>query len=97
MNNKPGIMDTDEMINSVIIDCNNAVKYIVNGDYIAWCNINTQIVRKLSLIKEGIKKDINAKNEKIEILKQHIKELGGDVVDNVPVSVFDNNKKDGAE
>ena len=57
-----GIFSHDEIIDSVIIDCNTAVRLITSGNYIGWCNAMTEIVRKITVLKDGIKNDFESKN-----------------------------------
>ena len=47
---------TNKMIDSMIIDCNNAVKMMTSGNYIAWCGLMVKMVQKLSALKEEIGK-----------------------------------------
>lgn len=88
-----GFINTDQMIDGLIQDCNNAVRNLVSGNYIAWCNINVQMVQKLAALKKGYKDDIDQKNQKIEDLKQMLRNRGEDVID-IPAGEL---VKDGAE
>lgn len=88
-----GFINTDQMIDGLIQDCNNAVRNLMSGNYIAWCNITVQMVQKLAALKKGYKDDIDQKNQKIEDLKQMLRNRGEDVID-VPAEEL---VKDGAE
>lgn len=46
----------NQMIDSIIIDCNDAVKQITSGNYIAWCGLMVKMVQKLSALKNEINK-----------------------------------------
>ena len=94
MNEPEGFLNTEAMIDGMIQDCNNAVRQIVTGNYIAWCNITVQMVQKLSALKKGYKDDIDSKNQRIEDLKEMLRNRGEDIID-VPAEELV--KKDGAE
>lgn len=49
-------MSNEQKIDSLIIDCNDAVKLITSGNYIAWCGLMVKMVQKLSALKEEIGK-----------------------------------------
>jgi len=77
VNDGGGLLDNIGMIDSLIVDCNTSVKTLVEGNYIAFCNKMCEMVRKLNLLKNGVKETIESRN-------QHIKELeimlnGGEV------------------
>jgi hypothetical protein len=60
------------IIDSLIADCNNAVKLITGGNYIAWCGAMVQVVQKLMELNENINNDIQDRNNKIEALKREL-------------------------
>ena len=41
-----------ELVDSLINDCNDAIKAIVSGQYVAWSNIMVGMVRKLATLRE---------------------------------------------
>jgi hypothetical protein len=45
-------MDNKEIIDSIIMDCNAAIHEAISGNYVSWCNIMVQIVKKLSDLKD---------------------------------------------
>lgn len=47
---------TSRLIDSIIIDCNDSVKMIMSGNYIAWCGLMVKTVQKLSALKDEIGK-----------------------------------------
>lgn len=94
MNEPEGFLNTEAMIDGMIQDCNNAVRQIATGNYIAWCNLMVQMVQKLAALKKGYKDDIDSKNQRIEDLKEMLRNRGEDIVD-VPAEELV--KKDGAE
>lgn len=89
-----GIYSHEEIIDSAIVDCNTAVRFIVSGNYIAWCKTMTDVVQKLTVLKDGIKNDLESKNKNIEELKEQMRRSGVEIKD-IPIEEFIN--KDGAD
>lgn len=75
VNDGGGLMDAEGLIDSLIIDCNNAVKAVASGEYIRWCGISVQMVQKLSTLKQGITEDIKSRDQRIAELKKSNDEL----------------------
>lgn len=75
VNDGGGLMDAEGLIDSLIIDCNNAVKAVASGEYIRWCGISVQMVQKLSTLKQGITADIKSRDQRIAELKKSNDEL----------------------
>lgn len=69
VNDGGGLYDSAGFIDTIILDCNNAVKQLVNGNYISFCNSMAEAVKKLAVLKEGVT------NEKAAMLKQ-VDEMG---------------------
>lgn len=79
-----GIMNHSEMIDSLIVDCNTAVRELVSGQSVVWCATMTQIVKKLNVLKTGIADDIKSKSETIEKLKTQLRNAGIEVIELLP-------------
>ena len=75
VNDGKGLWDNAGLIDTLILDCNNMTKALVEGNYVKYCNINVQAVQKLASLKEGIQKDIAAKDETIRELFAKCEEL----------------------
>lgn len=75
VNDGKGLFDAEGMIDSLIIDCNNAVKAVASGEYIGWCGISVQMVQKLSALKNGIAADMKNRDDQISELKEINDEL----------------------
>ena len=69
-------MTNSEMIDSMIIDCNEAVKAAVSGQMIQWCRIMYEMVLKLSNLKNGIRAELQNREESIAMLKNMLKDAG---------------------
>lgn len=76
VNNGRGLYDSDGLIDTLISDCNNAVKSCVGGQYIAFCNIMVQMVQKLAKLKIGIRNDIQNRENNIRFLEKQLSDLG---------------------
>lgn len=70
VNDGGGLYDNEGLCDSLILDCNNAVKVLFSGNYVSFCNVIVQMVQKLSNLKKGIKNDMAGKDETIEELKR---------------------------
>lgn len=76
-----GLFDSQELIGSLINDCNEAVKQLVGGQYILWCATMANMAKKLSLLKDGVRDDIMNKQDQIECLKEQLRKCGRRVDD----------------
>ena len=79
-----GLYKTDELIDSMILDVNNGLKSLINGQYIAFADTMHGIAEKLVVLKKGIADDLKHKNETIEQLKEQLRHCGLDVRD-IPI------------
>ena len=70
VNDGKGLFDNEGLCDSLIMDCNNAVKSLTGGNYVQFCGIIVQMVQKLANLKEGIKKDMDSMKDKVEELKK---------------------------
>ena len=68
----------DEIIDSLIVDCNNSVRLALNGNYIAWCNSMVNLTRNLELLREKVKDEQSKNLQKIEELKTQLKNADKD-------------------
>jgi len=87
-----GLFTNTELIDSLIIDLNALPKELINGQYIQFCTLVSQMGQKLVSLKKGVPADIESKNKIIEDLKEQLRNCGIEVV-TIPVSDL---KKDGA-
>lgn len=58
-----GNTNHDAMIDSIIIDCNDAVKALAGGNYIQWCAGMVKIVQKLANLKQCIRDGIQSRDD----------------------------------
>lgn len=70
VNDGKGLLDNDGLCDSLILDLNNLIKLILNGQYIQFSATVTGMVQKLVNLKKGIKDDLDAMKEKVEELKR---------------------------
>lgn len=82
VNDGKGLYDSDGLLDSLIVDCNNVVKELCSGQYIEFCRIILEMAQKLVELKKGIKADLESKDKTIDELtglcNELSKEKGGD-------------------
>ena len=69
------MFDVHQIIDSIIEEQYGMFKGLVSGNYSAFCTFFADIMGKLAALREGVKKDEEAKNAQIEDLKAQIKRL----------------------
>lgn len=79
VNNGSGLYDSEGLIDTLISDCNNAVRACIGGQYIAFCNTMVQMVQKLGKLKSGVQNEMASKEETINRLKRQLRELGAEI------------------
>ena len=76
-NDGGGLMDNIGMIDSLIVDCNENVKKLLAGQYIAFCKGMYDMVNKLGLLKAGVKNDTEDLQRQIRELRELLQQEGG--------------------
>ena len=75
----------NDAFDSLILDCNTAIKMILSGNYIAWCGTMQRIAVRLAETQVQVQKEIKDRDDKIKTLEQFVKDLnngGADVGSN---------------
>lgn len=72
VNDGGGLFDSAGLVDTIILDCNNTVRQMVSGNYIAFCNGMAEIVKKLGVLKEGISKEKKAMRDEVEYLGKQL-------------------------
>lgn len=85
------MLDNQQLIDSMILDCNNAVGAIAQGQYILFCRIMYEMVQKLGNLKKGVAVELKNREEIIAGLKDQLRNAGMQVED-VPVEVLTENE-----
>lgn len=70
VNDGKGFWNNEGLCDTLIADCNNAVKQLASGQYIAFCGIVYNMAQKLANLKKGIRAELDSKDEIIEDLKR---------------------------
>ena len=78
------MLDNQQLIDSMILDCNNAVGAIAQGQYILFCRLMYEMVQKLGNLKKGVSVELKNREEIIAGLKDQLRNAGMQVED-VPV------------
>lgn len=68
-----------ELIDTLILDCNEAVKAVASGQMIQWCKLMYEMVIKLSNLKKGIQNDLANREQTITALTQQLRAVGVDI------------------
>lgn len=82
-----GLYTNTELMDSVIVDLNNALKELFSGQYIQACCHVTQMSQKLVNLRNTIDDDLKNREETIERLKQVLHDSGIEVRDLTPEEV----------
>lgn len=72
LNDGGGLMDNLGLIDSLIVDCNEAVRILVNGQYVLFCSQIVQMVQKLGNLRDGVKNDMDARDRLIAEAREQI-------------------------
>ena len=81
VNDGGGLYDSAGFIDTIILDCNNSVKQLAGGNYIGFCNGMAEIVKKLTVLKDGVTNEKNAMLKQVdEMGKQLEEERSGECV-----------------
>ena len=78
------MLTNEQLIDSLIVDCNNAVKELTNGQHLAWCATMANMVQKLASLRKTISNDLRNREEVIEQLKNELRDCGRTVCDVAP-------------
>lgn len=68
VNDGGGMYNHVGIIDSVIVDCNDLPKSLINGQFIQFSSRLVQIVQKLSTLRDGVKNDMESKDKQIAAL-----------------------------
>lgn len=68
-----------ELIDTLIMDCNEAVKAVASGQMIQWCKLMYEMVVKLANLKKGIRNDLENREQTIAALTQQLRAVGVDI------------------
>lgn len=74
-NNGKGLYDNEGICEKGVLLCNDAVKNVISGQYIAFCDCVRQIAQIFSNLKAAIKSDRESLEQKVEDLKRENKLL----------------------
>lgn len=70
VNDGGGLFDASGIIDTLIVDCNSLTKLLIDNQFIAFGNTLVQMVQKLKLLKDGVKKDKENLQALVEQLQQ---------------------------
>jgi hypothetical protein len=90
------MLTNEEMVDSLIIDLNSLPKYLIDGQFIAACDLVAKMGQKLANLKTGIHNDIESRDKTIDSLKKTLHDNGIKMVD-VPAENLIFEEEDGAK
>lgn len=94
INDGHGLYDNDGILETIINDCNNAIRNIFSGNYVGFCQLMVSIVQKTANVRKGTKTETESLTQRIEELKAMNNRLYEQVT-GLPVA--NDNDKDGAD
>lgn len=77
VNDGGGLYDSAGLIDSLIVDCNELPKDLMNDQNIRFCNRLVQMVQKLHELKNGLESVLKSKDEVIAELNKALDEQEG--------------------
>lgn len=77
VNDGGGLYDSSGLIDSLIVDCNELPKDLMNDQNIRFCNRLVQMVQKLHELKNGLESVLKSKDEVISELNKALDEQEG--------------------
>lgn len=68
VNDGGGLFDSIGLIDSLLVDCNDLTKMLVDGRFVGYCSVIVSMVQKLSELKTGVKNDMDSLKKQVEEL-----------------------------
>ena len=69
-------MNKDEVIDHLVVECNELVKQLATGNYVRFCSTIVQMVSELGHLKEAMHIDIGNLQANIQVLKDQLRQAG---------------------
>ena len=81
VNDGGGLFDYKGVIDSLIVNCNELPRSLFNGRNVLFCSILSEMVQKLSILRDGVKNDLESRESIIEeknaVIKNLLAEING--------------------
>lgn len=74
VNDGGGLYDSSGMIDNLIIDCEKGMKALLAGKPLEYAAITISMIKRLSLLKDGIRKDTESMKNEIKELRRILQE-----------------------
>ena len=78
VNDGGGLFDSVGLIDTLLVDCNELPNTLFNGKNVRFCALVVEMVQKLARLKEGVKNDIESRENAIRELAEENRKLRGD-------------------
>ena len=72
----------DELFDSLLLECNNAVKMALTGNYIGWCGSMQQVAAGIIHLKAEVQKEIKSRDNETAALRRFVDDLNNGGADN---------------
>lgn len=92
-----GLYNNAELVDTIIVDLNSAIREIASGQYVQACRIVTAMSQKLVNLRKTIDEDLKSRDSTIEDLKRELRNLGHEIVEVSGTELGNAMEKDGAE
>lgn len=79
LNDGGGLFDAFGVIDSLIVDCNTLPNALFNGQNVRFCSLIVEMVQKLSVLREGVKNDLESREKTIAEQRKAINNLLGEI------------------
>lgn len=70
VNDGGGLLDNEGLIATLIVDCNELPKTLMEGQYVHFCAKICEMVQKLSNLQKGVRNDIKSRDAMIKDLQE---------------------------
>ena len=75
VNDSGGLFDSNGLIDTLIVDCNELLKLLIAGRYVGFCAKLVEMIQKLSNLQQGVQQDTKSKQERIDSLTAEVENL----------------------
>lgn len=75
VNDGGGLFDSEGLIDTLIVDCNDLTGFLTSGRYVKFCSAIVSMVQKLGALKQGIKDQKAADDQRYNDMKNQLDDL----------------------
>lgn len=90
-----GLYSHTELIGTILVNLNDALKGLLSGQYIQACSDVTQMAQKLINLRNTIDNDIKSRDQCIEDLKRELRAAGREIIEVEPKNMIEEAENNG--